>query len=257
MSIELPEPLENVRKNDLRIEKENYDRRMKEKYPETLWSYAAENAEHQLKHHSDELWGAIVKFIIVEVIILYIFNGFEAGFAAAIALSFFVFYLHEHRKNEPNVLRLEDPRSDEDLQEGIDIDRRIRNPDIDREQWAAKSFVKLEKNSINREIFEEREIEKIKKAEEFFANCPIPYEQYQSGPALIFSLIKVLDKDNTHDENIVRVKIEEISADGSWSIIEDREYEGWPVSWSRDDVCFMGLEKGLPVFGRDIIEELK
>ena len=47
------------------------------------------------------------------------------------------------------------------------------------------------------------------------------------------------------------IKVERRDPDGSIEIVEDREWEHWPVSWSRDNVEALARERDYAAFGRD------
>ncbi|MBZ0070786.1 MAG: hypothetical protein K8I04_03525 [Gammaproteobacteria bacterium] len=129
---------------------------------------------------------------------------------------------------------------------------RSNNPDIDRENW-------LKSNNISeselQKVIDKELIESEK--QNYFINCPRPFNEYTGGAAIIFTVTK--DKDwprDSDDHRIICVKLEEVSESGKRVIIEEREYGGWPLSWSRDEACAIGYEKNLPVFGRDVLCDL-
>lgn len=131
----LSEHEEYRRKTELRRDREAYDKRITEKYPDEIWQVTKEQAEHIKKTHTDTVLKIAGGVVLVAVLIIWYADGFSAGFAVALTLAMGVFALKSHSDNSPDVERLSDPRTDEERQEEFKLNMREMNSDYDRKRW--------------------------------------------------------------------------------------------------------------------------
>lgn len=160
MSMQLPKWMDESRESVIKYERDRYNRAMENKYPADMWNHAKERAERSRKEYAFESLKHTGILLGVIFFILYSSSDFAAGVLITISVLVYIFVLNHHKSNEPDWDRRMDPRNDDEIKEGNDIDMRIQYPDFDRKLWVSKH--NYTESYIASEILEEIEKSKNK-----------------------------------------------------------------------------------------------